>query len=129
MPSPVESAIRGVVTKGVLAVAGFNRERKKAKEPNLFIEGIHKPLTQELTETELKVTGEIPAALNGLYVRNGPNPLGKVNPATHHWFLGDAMLHGVRLEGGRANLLLAFGPVDPRMAIEPRTSDLHVFVR
>ncbi len=102
MPSPVESAIRGVVTKGVLAVAGFNRERKKAKEPNLFIEGIHKPLTQELTETELKVTGEIPAALNGLYVRNGPNPLGKVNPATHHWFLGDAMLHGVRLEGGRA---------------------------
>ena len=31
MPSPVESAIRGVVTKGVVAIADFNRERKKAK--------------------------------------------------------------------------------------------------
>ena len=102
MPSPVETAIRGAVTKGVVALAGFNRDRKKAKGPNAFLEGLHTPVTQEVTDGDLKVTGEIPAGLNGLYVRNGPNPLAKVNPATHHWFVGDAMLHGVRLQGGRA---------------------------
>ncbi|MFN4225657.1 MAG: carotenoid oxygenase family protein [Hyphomonas sp.] len=102
MPSPVESAIRGAVTRGVLAIGAYNKEHKKAKRPNAFLEGIHKPVRQELTLTGLKVSGEIPAGLNGLYVRNGPNPLLKVNPATHHWFVGDAMLHGIRLEGGRA---------------------------
>ena len=103
MTSPVESAIRGVVTKGVVAIADFNRERKKAKGPNPFLEGIHKPVTEEVTDTALKVTGEIPAALNGLYVRNGPNPLiSAVNPATHHWFLGEGMLHGLQLQGGKA---------------------------
>ena len=102
MPSPVESAIRGAVTKGVVAIAGFNRDRKKAKEPNPFLEGIHRPVTEEVTDTALKVTGEIPAALNGLYVRNGPNPLVEVNAATHHWFVGDAMIHGICLQDGKA---------------------------
>ena len=63
MPSPVESAIRGVVTKGVVAIAGFNRERKKSKGPNPFLEGMHTPVSEEVTDTALKVTGEIPAAL------------------------------------------------------------------
>ncbi|MEV5835897.1 carotenoid oxygenase family protein [Nocardia sp. NPDC052112] len=32
--------------------------------------------------------------------RNGPNPLpGEISP---HWFVGDDMLHGVRLRNGRA---------------------------
>ncbi|MEZ5946398.1 MAG: carotenoid oxygenase family protein [Hyphomonas sp.] len=102
MPSPVEAAIRGVVTKGVLALGEFNRDRRKAKAPNPYMGGVHTPVTQEVTDEALNVTGTIPAGLNGLYVRNGPNPLQKVNPATHHWFLGDAMLHGVRIEGGKA---------------------------
>jgi carotenoid cleavage dioxygenase len=63
---------------------------------------VHTPVTQEVTDTALKVTGEIPAALNGLYVRNGPNPLTKVHAPTHHWFIGDAMLHGIRLQDGKA---------------------------
>jgi carotenoid cleavage dioxygenase-like enzyme len=37
--------------------------------------------------------------LSGLYVRNGSNP--KADDS-RHWFLGDGMLHGVRLQGGRA---------------------------
>ncbi|HAY05320.1 MAG TPA: carotenoid oxygenase family protein [Hyphomonas sp.] len=102
MTSPVEAAIRGVVTQGVIAISAYNKEHKKAKSPNPFLEGIHQPVSSEQTFTDLKVIGEIPAGLNGLYVRNGPNPLQKVNPATHHWFVGDAMLHGIRLEGGRA---------------------------
>jgi len=102
MPSPVETAIRGVVTQGLLGVANFNRVHRKTKAPNPFLAGIHTPLKVEHTLTDLKVTGTIPAALNGLYLRNGPNPFEPPNPATHHWFVGDGMLHGVRLEGGKA---------------------------
>ena len=35
----------------------------------------------------------------GLYVRNGSNPRSGTSP---HWFLGDGMLHGVRVERGKA---------------------------
>jgi carotenoid cleavage dioxygenase-like enzyme len=56
------------------------------------------PVTDELTEFDLPVEGAVPAELDGWYLRNGPNP----RQATAHWFTGDGMIHGVRLEGGRA---------------------------
>jgi carotenoid cleavage dioxygenase len=56
------------------------------------------PVTDELTEFDLPVEGAIPAELDGWYLRNGPNP----RHATAHWFTGDGMIHGVRIEGGRA---------------------------
>ena len=57
-----------------------------------------RPSTDELTEFDLPVEGAIPAELDGWYLRNGPNP----RQATAHWFTGDGMIHGVRIEGGRA---------------------------
>ena len=63
-----------------------------------FQRGNYAPVTDELTEFDLPVEGAIPAELNGWYLRNGPNP----RQATAHWFTGDGMIHGVRLEGGRA---------------------------
>jgi len=59
-----------------------------------------RPVTVETTSTELSVTGSLPPELTGLYVRNGSNPLRGVSP---HWFLGDGMVHGVRLDGGSAS--------------------------
>ncbi len=56
------------------------------------------PVTDELTEFDLPVEGAIPAELDGWYLRNGPNP----RQATAHWFTGDGMIHGVRIESGRA---------------------------
>jgi carotenoid cleavage dioxygenase-like enzyme len=56
------------------------------------------PVTDELTEFDLPVEGAIPVELDGWYLRNGPNP----RQATAHWFTGDGMIHGVRIEGGRA---------------------------
>jgi 8'-apo-carotenoid 13,14-cleaving dioxygenase len=69
---------------------------------NPFLTGIHAPMTEEVTVEDLKVTGTIPAALDGRYLRIGPNPAGPVDPARHHWFTGDGMVHGLRLEGGKA---------------------------
>jgi carotenoid cleavage dioxygenase len=50
----------------------------------------------------LPVTGHIPEFLDGRYLRNGPNPVAEVDPATYHWFTGDGMVHGVALQGGKA---------------------------
>jgi carotenoid cleavage dioxygenase-like enzyme len=57
------------------------------------------PVMDELTTQELPVTGVIPPELTGWYLRNGPNPR---EAASAHWFLGDGMVHGIRLDGGRA---------------------------
>jgi carotenoid cleavage dioxygenase len=48
------------------------------------------------------VIGQIPEELEGRLLRNGPNPIGDVDMANHHWFLGDGMVHGIRMRGGKA---------------------------
>ncbi|MET9292188.1 carotenoid oxygenase family protein [Streptomyces sp. NPDC003077] len=67
--------------------------------PAPHLAGNFAPVMDELTTHELPVTGAVPPELNGWYLRNGPNPR---DAASKHWFFGDGMVHGVRLEGGRA---------------------------
>ncbi len=73
-----------------------------AAQPHPYLSGLHVPLAREVTVTDLKVTGTIPAALDGRYLRIGPNPVSPPDPAKYHWFVGDGMVHGVRLSGGSA---------------------------
>lgn len=102
MASTVEAAIRSVVTKGVEKVAAFNRRHMPAPDrPHPFLSGIHAAMTSELTLFDLPVTGTIPAALEGRYLRIGPNPV-TPEPKGYHWFIGDGMVHGLKLEGGQA---------------------------
>jgi carotenoid cleavage dioxygenase-like enzyme len=63
-----------------------------------FQTGNYAPVNDELTAFDLPVEGAIPPELDGWYLRNGPNP----RQATAHWFTGDGMIHGVRIENGRA---------------------------
>lgn len=60
--------------------------------------GVYAPVHDELTAFDLPVTGTLPPELTGWYLRNGPNP----REDSKHWFTGDGMVHGVRLENGRA---------------------------
>ncbi len=69
---------------------------------NKYLEGIYAPIPGDVTALDLEVIGELPQELQGRYLRNGPNPVTPVDPATYHWFTGDAMVHGVRLRDGRA---------------------------
>lgn len=67
--------------------------------PPPHLAGNFAPVPDEITVTELAVTGAIPPELTGWYLRNGPNP----HEATSaHWFTGDGMVHGVRLDAGKA---------------------------
>ncbi|AZG44540.1 carotenoid oxygenase family protein [Gordonia insulae] len=69
-----------------------------------YVSGPYAPVADEITAVDLPVEGELPAELNGRYVRNGPNPadVGSLDLRAHHWFVGDGMVHGVRLRDGRA---------------------------
>jgi len=103
MNNIVESAIRGTIMKGMTKIALFNRARAKAPAgAHPYLAGIHAPMREELTLANLDVTGVIPPALDGRYLRIGPNATGQPNPARYHWFTGDGMVHGVRISGGQA---------------------------
>jgi carotenoid cleavage dioxygenase len=69
---------------------------------NPYLTGNFGPVDAETTAFDLPVTGTVPAHLNGRLLRNGPNPVGPVDPARHHWFLGTGMVHGLRLRDGKA---------------------------
>jgi carotenoid cleavage dioxygenase-like enzyme len=69
---------------------------------NPYLVGAYAPIFDEsvLGHDQLTIEGEIPADLNGLYVRNGPNP--RFEPrGRYHWFDGDGMMHAMRFERGR----------------------------
>ena len=69
---------------------------------NRYLEGDFAPLHEEYTLTDLEVVGTIPDYLDGRYLRNGPNPIGEIDPELYHWFVGDGMVHGIRIRDGRA---------------------------
>jgi carotenoid cleavage dioxygenase len=87
------------------AVAWTTRQLQKRvpySPSNPYLEGPFAPVASEVTETQLRVSGHIPRELNGILTRIGPNPMQVENPATYHWFLGDGMVHGLRLQDGTA---------------------------
>jgi carotenoid cleavage dioxygenase len=67
-----------------------------------YLDGNFAPVREELTVADLPVTGSIPDYLDGRYLRIGPNPVAAADPQRYHWFLGDGMVHGLRLKDGRA---------------------------
>ena len=57
-----------------------------------FLEGLLAPVFDERDDRDLSVTGELPAGLQGMFVRNGPNP--QFAPrGKYHPFDGDGMIH------------------------------------
>jgi carotenoid cleavage dioxygenase-like enzyme len=68
---------------------------------NPYLVGPYAATHDEVTLDDLEVMGEIPHDLNGVYVRNGPNP--QFDPrGRYHWFDGDGMLHALHLADGQA---------------------------
>ncbi|MDG2336345.1 MAG: carotenoid oxygenase family protein [Myxococcota bacterium] len=65
------------------------------------VTGSRAPVRDEVTilSDQLEVKGSIPPELNGRYIRNTPNPQ---TGWTEHWFIGEGMLHGIELQGGKA---------------------------
>ena len=64
-----------------------------------WLSGNYGPVPDEIEAFDLMVEGQIPSDLNGIFLRNGANPIHHDSP---HWFLGDGMLHGIRFADGKA---------------------------
>jgi carotenoid cleavage dioxygenase-like enzyme len=67
-----------------------------------FLAGPFAPVSAEVDVAGLEVVGTLPPALEGAYLRNGPNP--RFSPIGHYVYPldGDGMVHEVRLGGGCA---------------------------
>ncbi|MET0191264.1 MAG: carotenoid oxygenase family protein [Pseudonocardia sediminis] len=66
----------------------------------LHVTGHLAPVPDEIDAADLPVEGSLPPELVGRFLRNGPNPL--PGEPSDHWLVGHGMVHGIRLEGGRA---------------------------
>ena len=69
-------------------------------EQPFYLKDNFAPVSEEISESHLKVIGSIPPALNGRLLRNGPNPQ---TGWSDHWFFGNGMIHGVEFSNGKAN--------------------------
>ena len=69
---------------------------------NPYLDGNFAPVHREITSDRLEIIGELPPELSGMFLRNGPNP--QYSPiGQYHWFDGDGMIHGVRIDNGQAS--------------------------
>jgi carotenoid cleavage dioxygenase len=64
-----------------------------------WLNGNFAPVDREVEAFDLTVEGALPPTLSGVFMRTGTNPAREPSP---HWFLGDGMIHGVRIEKGKA---------------------------
>ncbi|KAL3631507.1 9-cis-epoxycarotenoid dioxygenase nced1, chloroplastic [Castilleja foliolosa] len=79
----------------------------KTADPTIQIAGNFSPVPEHPTTHNLPVTGKIPNSINGVYIRNGANPL--FEPvAGHHFFDGDGMIHAVQFKNGSASYACRF---------------------
>lgn len=96
---------RSLLTGGLaLPLLPFGLAACSRGEPKLnpYLQSNYGPVDVESTITDLKITGTIPRELNGRFLRNGPNPTGEIDREAYHWFTGQGMVHGLRLEEGSA---------------------------
>lgn len=87
------------VLNGIL---NLTKKMRPYRAQNPFLEGPFAPISQETFSENIKVTGEIPKELNGLLLRTGPNPVNVDNPALYNWFVGDGMVHALKIQNGEA---------------------------
>ncbi len=65
-----------------------------------YVTDVFAPVFEEQVLSDLPVTGSLPSDLNGVYLRNGPNP--RFEPkGDYHPFDGDGMIHSAHFDNGR----------------------------
>ncbi len=100
-PEVVGAAVLGLVACAYVASGVFSKQDTTRSDPlrvcfglcNLTQqEGNYKPVKTEVEATNLSLLeGSIPESLDGMFIRNGPNPF-EIDPR-FHWFEGWGMVN------------------------------------
>ncbi|KAI3702718.1 hypothetical protein L6452_28469 [Arctium lappa] len=96
----------------------------KTINPEVQIAGNFSPVPEQPVRGSLPVAGKIPEHVNGVYLRNGANPL--FDPTSgHHLFDGDGMIYAVKFENGSASYACRF--TETQRLIQERAAGKPVF--
>jgi len=107
----IASSIKGHVFKSnvnkgkIMTIVKVESElvlRAHEKDNTYLHDEAFAPVDKEITATELDVIGEIPKELDGVYIRNGHNPIHQPPSGRYHWFDGDSMVHATAFKDGNA---------------------------
>ncbi|PWA96913.1 9-cis-epoxycarotenoid dioxygenase [Artemisia annua] len=83
------------------------RPLPKTTNPEIQISGNFAPIPEQPVRHHLRVQGTIPGHIDGVYLRNGVNPL--FEPISgHHLFDGDGMIYAVKFNQGEASYACRF---------------------
>ncbi|GKA76682.1 9-cis-epoxycarotenoid dioxygenase [Tanacetum coccineum] len=74
----------------------------KTVDPDVQIAGNFSPVPEQPVRHSLSVDGKIPEHFDGVYLRNGANPLFEPTSG-HHLFDGDGMIYAVKFDNGSAS--------------------------
>lgn len=95
------------MVEGALVSLEGQHPLPKTADPRVQIAGNFAPVPEQPVRHNLPVIGTIPDCINGVYVRNGANPL--FEPvAGHHFFDGDGMVHAVTIKDNSVSYACRF---------------------
>mmetsp|Transcript_5031 Transcript_5031/g.14267 ORF Transcript_5031/g.14267 Transcript_5031/m.14267 type:complete len:501 (-) Transcript_5031:80-1582(-) len=103
--SPTDNATARKPSPPDRAFAGFESPTGKTYAPgtSASLMGNMEPVVEEVVGELVLIHGSLPTSLDGLFIRNGPNPAtSQDGNRTYHEFEGDGMLHVVNMQGGSA---------------------------
>ncbi|XP_071696730.1 9-cis-epoxycarotenoid dioxygenase NCED1, chloroplastic-like [Rutidosis leptorrhynchoides] len=94
------------IEEGIIAKEKLHPLPKTA-DPEIQIGGNFSPVPEQPVRKSLPVAGKIPEHIEGVYLRNGANPLFEPTSG-HHLFDGDGMIYAVKFENGQASYACRF---------------------
>lgn len=98
----VLKSLKNVLKQKIIRIIGlFLRRHASRNEKDIYQKIVYRPVN-ETDISNFKVTGEIPKHLHGLLLRIGSNPIYVKKPTLFEWYLGDGMVHGLKLQNGEA---------------------------
>ncbi|KAJ4909109.1 hypothetical protein Rs2_03730 [Raphanus sativus] len=101
------STILDAVENAIISYERRHHPLPKTADPAVQIAGNFFPVPEQPVKHNLPVTGTLPECIQGVYVRNGANPLHKPTSG-HHLFDGDGMVHAVRFNNGSVSYSCRF---------------------